>query len=159
KCHCPSSYLLWRLLCSAKYIVEKKAGVRTPAVEGPSSGRPAFQDRRVGSGGVFRQRVGDHGFEHVEVLAKALPAGSSNATQCLRPAVLEPLPYLDEAGFFENLKVPAQVAIGEGAQLLQFAEQQTVRIDEERGQNAEPRLLVDDAVEAVVGEAAFVSAR
>src|SRR5438046_889546 len=72
----------------------------------------------------------------------------------LRPIVLEALPDLDEAGFAENLQVPAQVAVGQGAQILQIVEDQARRMRRQRGDDAQARFLMNHAVEPFIGKPA-----
>src|SRR6185503_12439872 len=70
--------------------------------------------------------------------------------------VLSRGPLLGSGGvahhLLQHLQVAAQVAVGEGTQLLEVTEGQPARVDHERGKQAEPRLLVDGAVEPRVGE-------
>ena len=67
---------------------------------------------------------------------------------------VETLLDLDDAIVLQHLEVPAQVTVGQPAELLQIAERQTLGIGDQRRQYAEPRLLVDDTIEPLVGEAA-----
>src|SRR5439155_8424633 len=53
-----------------------------------------------------------------------------------------------------DLQVPAQVAVGQQAQFLQVVEQQALWVRDQRGHDPQTGLLVDDAFQAVVGEAA-----
>src|SRR5262245_23754823 len=49
--------------------------------------------------------------------------------------------------------MPAEIAVGQSAHLLEGAEHQALRMRCERGEHAQPRLLVDHAVEPIIGEA------
>src|SRR4051812_36614008 len=69
-----------------------------------------------------------------------------------------PFEDFDHPGFFEHLEMAAQVAVSERAQLLQVDEGQSLRISDKRGEYAEARALVNDAIEAFVGKASFAAA-
>jgi hypothetical protein len=57
--------------------------------------------------------------------------------------------------FFKNAEVTAEVAVGESAELFEVVEGQALGVRDERGENAEPRALVDDAIKAFIGETAL----
>ena len=57
-----------------------------------------------------------------------------------------------EAGLMERLQMPTEVAVGQRTQVLQLVEQPTFRLCGQRGEDAQPRLLVQQPVEALVGE-------
>ena len=64
----------------------------------------------------------DDGLEHVDVLEEPAAAVVGDPAEGLRPVLVEALPDLDEAGLVEHLEVPAEVAVGEVAQLLEVGE-------------------------------------
>ena len=80
------------------------------------------------------------------------PSGREPAER-LRPPVLESLPDFDESRLFQHVEMPAQVAVGQRAEPLEIREQQPLGPHDERRHDPEPRLLVQHALEAVVGEA------
>ena len=63
----------------------------------------------------------------------------------------------DHFGFFKNTEMAAEIAVGERAELLEVVEGQAFGIGDERRENAEPRALVNDTVEAFVGETSFAA--
>ena len=67
---------------------------------------------------------------------------------------MEPLPDLDEAGLVEHLEVPAEVAVGQVAEFLEVGEDDAAGVGDQRGHDAQPGLLVEDALQPLVGEAA-----
>ena len=79
------------------------------------------------SGFHGRRRISNDLLEHPQVLHVAVPTLFGNAANSLRSIALETLRDRDEAGFLQNLYVPAQIAIGEAAQLLQVAKAQSGR--------------------------------
>ena len=54
----------------------------------------------------------------------------------------------------EHLEVPAEVAVGQRAEILQVVEEQALGVGDQRREDAQPGLLVDDPLEPVVGEPA-----
>src|SRR5262249_28597991 len=59
---------------------------------------------------------------------------------------------VDEAGLLQHLQMAAEIAVGEAAELLEISKGEPFRMRHQRSQQTEPRLLMDDAVEAVIGE-------
>ena len=57
--------------------------------------------------------------------------------------------------FLEHAQMPAQIAIRQGAQLLEIAEGQAFRIGQQRGQHTKARALMNHAIQALVCETAF----
>ena len=55
--------------------------------------------------------------------------------------------------------MPAQIAVGQRAHLLEIAEGQAPGIGDQAGEHAQPRALVNHAVQALVGEAPFALRR
>src|SRR5205085_11229551 len=82
------------------------------------------------------------------------PALGGDRHPRLWPAASEALVDLDEGVFHEYVEVPAQVPIGQRAELFEFAEEQAIGPGGERDEDAEARLFVQHAVEAIVGEPA-----
>src|SRR5262249_3545409 len=72
----------------------------------------------------------------------------------LWPVVVVAFHDVDQACLLEHGEVATEIAVGERTHLLQVAEGETLGMGDERGQHAETRLLVDDAIEPVIGEAA-----
>jgi len=58
----------------------------------------------------------------------------------------------NEPCLLEYLQVPAQVAVGQCAQLLQLAEGQALSMGDQRREHAQARMLVDHPVETIVGK-------
>ncbi len=67
--------------------------------------------------------VSDDALELGQVVLEASAAERSQAAEGLRAFPLLTLAHLDEAGLVEDLDMPAEVAVGEGAELLQLAEE------------------------------------
>ena len=140
----------------------RNANALRPARRGRAGRRRGWRGtkraRRGGGGGV-----GDHRLEHGDVLLEPLAAVRRQAAERLRAVVLHALPDLDEPRLLQHLQLAAQVAVGERAQRLEVVEQQARVVARERREDAEPGLLVDDALEAVVrvpaGRAAAVPCR
>src|SRR5262249_48033349 len=107
-----------------------------------------------GGGGLSRRTRGflDHALEHSEVVDEALPPAPRHAARGQGPLAVERLGDLDQASLFQDLQMAAEIPVGERAELLQVREGETFGMRHQRGENAEARLLVDDAVEARVGE-------
>src|SRR3546814_671513 len=62
----------------------------------------------------------------------------------MRPASLEAFRDCDKPCLFENLDMPAEVAIRESAQVAKLAKAQALWMIGQRRQNTEPRLLVQN---------------
>src|SRR3954451_17989385 len=77
----------------------------------------------------------------------------------MRTVAFVPLGHLDEAGLLQHLQVTAEIAVGEAAELLEIGKGQALGMRHQRGQESEPRLLVDDAIESVIGKWRAVSLR
>src|SRR3569832_627242 len=100
-----------------------------------------------GLGGVAHQP-----FEHGEIVEEAAAAGLGEAAGGGRTVALEALGDLDETGLLQHLQMPGEIAVGQAAELLEIGEGQPLRMAHQRGQKAEPRFLMDHAVEAVIGK-------
>src|SRR5882672_9803321 len=139
---------LWLLLCITKYP-DKKGGAVSGGPHPQTSGmRPGSV---AGAGGVA-----DNAIENLDVLEEAPAARRRHAAGRQRSLALERLDDFDHLRFLKHLQVTAQIAVGQPAQLLQIGECQALRMDDERRQDAEPRLLMDHAVEALIGERSCV---
>src|ERR1700674_732416 len=109
----------------------------------------------VGSGFVLARglgRVTDQPLEHGQIVEKAAAAAFRQAATGMRPVSLIALGDVDEAGFLQHLKMTAEIAVRQPAELLQVGESQSLGMRDQRGQKAEPGLLVNDAIETVIGE-------
>lgn len=98
--------------------------------------------------------VGDDAFEFADVLDEAGAAVVGQAAKRLRTIVAGPFPDFDEAGFLQDFEMPTEVSIGEVAELFEFVEEQTVGVRDERRDDSQAGLLVDDPFESIVGKAA-----
>lgn len=76
------------------------------------------------------------------------------ATERLRATVLEALPDFDHSRAPEQIEVSTEIAVGQGAEPPEFGEGEAFRMHDERGHDAEPGLLVQRPIEAVVRVAA-----
>src|ERR1043166_4702645 len=63
-------------------------------------------------------RIGHDVFEHGDVLDKAASPVGGELDKRLRPVVLDALPDLYDAGLLQELEMPAQITVGERAELL-----------------------------------------
>src|SRR5262245_18034881 len=82
-----------------------------------------------------------------------MASGRCDAAHRLRSFMVVSLRDGDKACLFQHLQMPAQVAVGKAAQLLEVAEYEPLRVRHERGQDAQARFLVDDTIEPIIGEA------
>src|SRR2546421_1363343 len=121
--------------------------------KGSRSGR---QDAQPGQERVFLARglgrVAHQPFEHGEIVQETAAADLGQAATCVRPVALVALGHFDETGLLQHLQVPAQIAVGQAAQLLEIRKAQALWMRHQRGQQSQPRLLVNDAVESVIGK-------
>src|SRR4051794_37243978 len=101
--------------------------------------------------GGFR-RISNQPLEHGQIFQKAAATELGKTAGGVRPVAFVALAYLNEPGFLQHLEVPAEVAVGEPAELLEISERQSLRMRRQRGQQAEPRLLMDHPIEAIIGE-------
>src|ERR1700722_17832137 len=77
------------------------------------------------------RRIQQHLLEYRQILDIALASQGRNAAKRLRPVVLDALRDGDELCFFEHLQMSVEIAVGQRAQLLQVAEQQSPRMGDE----------------------------
>src|SRR5271157_5762564 len=104
--------------------------------------------------GCRLESVLDHGLEDVDVLEEPAATLVGDPAKGLRAILVEPFPDLDEAGLVEDLEMTAEVAVGQVAQLLEVREDDAARVGDQRGHDAEPGLLVEDSLQALVSKAA-----
>src|SRR5229473_3292973 len=118
--------------------------------------RSGGQDTEPGGSGFGLARVTNQPLEHGQIVEKAASAAFRQATTGMRPVALITLGDVDEACFLQHLKMAAEIAVGQPAELLQVGESQSLGMRDQRGQKAEPGLLVNDAIETVIGERCVV---
>src|ERR1700733_2326586 len=70
----------------------------------------------------------------------------------MRPVALVAFDDFDEARFLQHLQMAAEIAVGERAKRLEIGKRQALGMRYQRGQQAKPRLLVNDAIETVIGK-------
>src|SRR5579863_5093919 len=99
-----------------------------------------------------RSRVQQHLLENGQVFHIAPAPQGGDAAVRLRPVVLNALRDRDQLGLLEHLQVPVEVAVRQGAQLLQVPEQQSLRVGNERREHAQASALVNDTVQPIVGK-------
>src|SRR6266852_3718501 len=94
--------------------------------KGRRSGR---KNAELACAGVFLAcspgRVADQPLQHGEIIEKAAAADLRQATTGMRPVALVALGDFDQSGFLEHLKMTAEIAIGQSAELLEIAEGQS----------------------------------
>src|SRR5262249_40606768 len=90
----------------------------------------------------------------LEILQITRPPLRGDPAHGLRAVVIVALGDRDQRGFLEHLQVPAEIAVGERAHLLEVAERQALGMGNERGEYGEARTFMDQGVEAVIGETA-----
>src|SRR5262245_37522111 len=123
------------------------------------SGRPQAAWARCRAGRLPRSLGGaggiaHHLLQHLEIFEIALASLRGDPADGLRPVAIVALLDGNQAGFLEHLQMAGEIAVGEAAHLLERAEDEALRMRRERGEHGEPRLLVNDAVETFIGEAA-----
>src|SRR3954452_19924866 len=101
--------------------------------------------------GGFR-RISKQSLEYRQIFNEPAAAEPGKTAGGVRPAAFITLAYFDQSGFLQHLEVPAEIAVGEPAELLEISERQSLRMRRQRGQQAEPRLLMDHPIEAVIGK-------
>src|SRR5262249_50336347 len=74
----------------------------------------------------------------------------------LRAIVLITLPDLHQSRVAQDLQMPAQVAVGQGAEFLEIVKHQPAGMRGKRRDDAKPGLFVDETIQPVVGKAAAV---
>src|SRR3954447_1963720 len=99
-----------------------------------------------------RRGVADEALEHGQIIEEAAASGLGQPAGGVWAIALIALGDLDEASLLEHLQMARQIGVGEPAQLLEVGEGKALRMRHQRGQQAEPGLLVDDAIEALVGK-------
>src|SRR5262245_5580091 len=136
-----------RVLCIVKLLLKKISGGGQPLAM-----RPAWfaLHRRCG--------VAHDLLEHVEIVEVARAPFAGDPTHRLRSIAVETLDDLDQAGVVQHLQMPGEIAVGQAAQVLEVAEQQTLGVGGERRENAQAGFLMDHAIEALVGEASAIAA-
>jgi hypothetical protein len=66
---------------------------------------------------------------------------------------VEAFPDFDDTGSVQDLEMPAQIAVGQAAQLLQIGKETSVTAGQQRRQDPESRAFVERAIETFVREA------
>jgi hypothetical protein len=111
-------------------------------------------------GGVWLGAIGgvtNDLFEGCEVFEVAFSSGSADAADGLGPIAIVAANYLNHFGFLKNAEVAAEIAVSEGAELLEIVKWEAFRVGDERSQHTQASALVDDAVKTFVCETAFVA--
>jgi len=72
--------------------------------------------------------IGNHAFQDRNIFQEALPAAFGKPAERLRAVVLEALPDLDKAALLKQLKLSAQVAVGQVTQRFKVVEEQAVGV-------------------------------
>ena len=119
---------------------------------GPSAGGPGRS--RIVRCSVWNARVVDDAFQFGEVGEESAFSRCGEGDARLGTGGRQGAVDLDQTGFVKNVKVPAEVAVGQRAQLFQLGEEQSLRLRGQGHEDAGAGLLVQDAVEAVVAEPA-----
>src|ERR1700677_2637368 len=94
----------------------------------------------------YFRRIQNYLFERRKVFKIAFAARRSDATERLRTIAIMSFHDLHDLLPLQHAQMPAQVAVGERAQLLEIAEGQSFGITDQRGEHAEPRPLVNHPV-------------
>src|SRR5512135_1282106 len=89
---------------------------------GMLGGGPSFGAGGPGGGLGGGQGIGDDVFEDADVFEEAATSLLGQAAEGLGAVLLEPLADLDESGLVEDLEVPAEIAVGQGAEFLEVGE-------------------------------------
>ncbi len=97
--------------------------------------------------------VGHDALQLADILQKTLAARRGQMADRQRPVAVEALSDIDEAGLLKKLQVAAEVAVGQGAEFLEVVEREALGMPGEGGDDAEARLLVDEAFQPFVGVA------
>src|SRR6266436_4787375 len=96
--------------------------------KGRRSGR---KDAELACAGVLLAcssgRVADQPLQHGEIIEKAAAANFCKPTAGMRPVALVALGYFDQSSFLQHLKMAAEVAVGQPAELLEVGEGQSLR--------------------------------
>src|SRR5262245_55609651 len=92
------------------------------------------------------RRVTHDLLKHIEILQVAFAALARNLAERLRAIVLKAFDDLNEPRLFQHLKMPAEIAVGDIAELLEIAEQQPFRVRHKRGEHAQTHLFVDHTI-------------
>ncbi len=98
-------------------------------------------------------------FEDGEVVQESLSAVGGQAAGGQWPVLFIALYDLHQPGFLQDLKMPAEVAVREAAQLFQVGERQALGLGDQGGEDAESGFLMDDAVQSLVGERGLAGVR
>src|SRR6266566_9526155 len=94
--------------------------------KGRRSGR---KDAELACAGVLLAcspgRVADQPLKHGEIIEKAAAADFCKPTAGMRPVALVALGHFDQPCFLQHLKMAAEIAIGQAAELLEVGEGQS----------------------------------
>src|SRR5260370_18442583 len=115
-----------RLLCITKLPFKKNGG---------RSGR---KDTELACAGVLLAcspgRVADQPLQHGEIVEKAAAADFCKPTAGMRPVALVALGYFDQSSFLQHLKMAAEVAVVQPAELLEGCQGASLGMGHQRGQ-------------------------
>lgn len=111
-------------------------------------GRSGF--RPCATGGIANDLL-----ERGEIFKIASAAGGGDPADSLRSVAVVASDDLDYFGPLEDTEVSAEIAIGQGAKLLEIVEGQALGIGDERSEDAEACPLVDYTIQTFVGVSAL----
>ena len=137
------------LLCTAKYL---RSEIFRSA---PVIARSRERLRRPHRGG----RIDHHLLEHRHVVEIALATPGGDAADRLWPIALEALGDVHQPGRLQHLQVPAQIAVGRMRTAASGRRIADPWDGDQRGQQPQACALMNDAIEAVVGESTAAAGR
>ena len=92
--------------------------------------------------------------EYVDVFEETSAPRFGQAAESLGAVLVVTLPDLQQTLFLQHLEMPAEVAVSQGAQVLEVGEDQSLGMRDEGSQDAQPGLLVEDPLETFIREPA-----
>src|SRR3982750_1887562 len=98
----------------------------------------------------LRHRVVNDLFELFEIRNESLAAVGAQPAECLRPPVFKSFPHVDEASLAQHVEMTTQITVRQRAQTFQFSEAQPCGAGDERRHEAEPRLLMEHALQPFI---------
>src|SRR5579863_5895368 len=135
------------LLCIVKFLAQKKLSPRRRQILHRICRHFALGAARC---------VLHHLLQRFEIVEIALAPVRGNAAHRQRTIFLRALHNLNQVRALQHLQVPAQVAVGQRAKLLQVGKAQAARIGDQRREDAQPRALVDGAIQPLIREPSLI---